>query len=256
MAAQRRRPGVRGPVRRRSRRRRHAARQDRRGGTRGQRPRTADDGTRRPDGRAGLERAGRERTRGRRDLPGARSLGRRRTGAAGTAAPRGRHAGRCRRAGAAAAGAVRFTTPPRRVVGPRRSVPAAHPVVIPGRGRRPAGPPAGTSCPLAPRRQGRTAPQRLVLPCSGTCPERAGALRDPPARRPRGPGTPRVRPAVPRAGRARPGRFRPDVRGSGGHGRSFVDADLGTGRFAALDDVADCAAHAVTAAPRTRPGWR
>ncbi|MFI8231205.1 S9 family peptidase [Streptomyces sp. NPDC085900] len=41
--------------------------------------------------------------------------------------------------------------------------------------------------------------------------------------------------------------FAPDVRGSSGHGRSFVDADLGTGRFAALDDVADCAAHAVTA---------
>ncbi|MFG2470481.1 prolyl oligopeptidase family serine peptidase [Streptomyces canus] len=43
--------------------------------------------------------------------------------------------------------------------------------------------------------------------------------------------------------------FAPDVRGSGGHGRSFVDADLGSGRFAALDDVADCAAHAVTAGP-------
>ncbi|MGW3096702.1 S9 family peptidase [Streptomyces sp. NPDC001102] len=41
--------------------------------------------------------------------------------------------------------------------------------------------------------------------------------------------------------------FAPDVRGSSGHGRSFVDADLGTGRFAALDDVADCAAHVVTA---------
>jgi dipeptidyl aminopeptidase/acylaminoacyl peptidase len=40
--------------------------------------------------------------------------------------------------------------------------------------------------------------------------------------------------------------FAPDVRGSSGHGRSFVDADLGTGRFAALDDVADCAAHVVT----------
>ncbi|MFD9389456.1 S9 family peptidase [Streptomyces sp. NPDC060000] len=43
--------------------------------------------------------------------------------------------------------------------------------------------------------------------------------------------------------------FAPDVRGSSGHGRSFVDADLGTGRFAALDDVADCAAHAVPAGP-------
>ncbi len=43
--------------------------------------------------------------------------------------------------------------------------------------------------------------------------------------------------------------FAPDVRGSSGHGRSFVDADLGTGRFAALDDVADCAAHAVTEGP-------
>ncbi len=43
--------------------------------------------------------------------------------------------------------------------------------------------------------------------------------------------------------------FAPDVRGSGGHGRSFVDADLGSGRFAALDDVADCAGHAVTAGP-------
>ncbi|MFC4500911.1 MULTISPECIES: S9 family peptidase [Streptomyces] len=43
--------------------------------------------------------------------------------------------------------------------------------------------------------------------------------------------------------------FAPDVRGSSGHGRSFVDADLGTGRFAALDDVADCAAHSVSAGP-------
>lgn len=39
--------------------------------------------------------------------------------------------------------------------------------------------------------------------------------------------------------------FAPDVRGSSGYGRSFVDADLGRGRFAAIDDVADCAAHAV-----------
>jgi dipeptidyl aminopeptidase/acylaminoacyl peptidase len=43
--------------------------------------------------------------------------------------------------------------------------------------------------------------------------------------------------------------FAPDVRGSSGHGRSFVDADLGAGRFAAIDDVADCAAHAVLAGP-------
>jgi dipeptidyl aminopeptidase/acylaminoacyl peptidase len=41
--------------------------------------------------------------------------------------------------------------------------------------------------------------------------------------------------------------FAPDVRGSSGHGRSFVDADLGKGRFAAIDDVADCAAHAILA---------
>ncbi|MFE9776231.1 S9 family peptidase [Streptomyces sp. NPDC005931] len=39
--------------------------------------------------------------------------------------------------------------------------------------------------------------------------------------------------------------FAPDVRGSSGYGRSFVDADLGTGRFDALNDVADCAAHAI-----------
>ncbi|PJM92198.1 prolyl oligopeptidase family serine peptidase [Streptomyces sp. CB01373] len=37
--------------------------------------------------------------------------------------------------------------------------------------------------------------------------------------------------------------FAPDVRGSSGYGRSFVDADLGRGRFAAIEDVADCAAH-------------
>ncbi|GAA2195702.1 prolyl oligopeptidase family serine peptidase [Streptomyces bangladeshensis] len=43
--------------------------------------------------------------------------------------------------------------------------------------------------------------------------------------------------------------FAPDVRGSSGYGRSFVDADLGRGRFAALDDVADCAGHAVLAGP-------
>ncbi|MFI0231778.1 S9 family peptidase [Streptomyces sp. NPDC017086] len=41
--------------------------------------------------------------------------------------------------------------------------------------------------------------------------------------------------------------FAPDVRGSSGYGRSFVDADLGRGRLAAIDDVADCAAHAVLA---------
>ncbi|MFD3327495.1 S9 family peptidase [Streptomyces sp. NPDC058701] len=39
--------------------------------------------------------------------------------------------------------------------------------------------------------------------------------------------------------------FAPDVRGSSGWGRSFVDADLGAGRFAAIHDVADCAAHVV-----------
>ncbi|MFJ6793136.1 S9 family peptidase [Streptomyces sp. NPDC091268] len=39
--------------------------------------------------------------------------------------------------------------------------------------------------------------------------------------------------------------FAPDVRGSSGWGRSFVDADLGAGRFAAIADVADCAAHVV-----------
>jgi dipeptidyl aminopeptidase/acylaminoacyl peptidase len=37
--------------------------------------------------------------------------------------------------------------------------------------------------------------------------------------------------------------FAPDVRGSSGSGRAFRDADLGAGRFAAIDDVADCAAH-------------
>ncbi len=39
--------------------------------------------------------------------------------------------------------------------------------------------------------------------------------------------------------------FAPDVRGSSGWGRPFVDADLGAGRFAAIDDVADCAAHVI-----------
>ncbi len=39
--------------------------------------------------------------------------------------------------------------------------------------------------------------------------------------------------------------FAPNVRGSSGFGKSFVDADLGAGRFAAIDDVADCAAHVV-----------
>ncbi|GAA3387772.1 S9 family peptidase [Streptomyces roseoviridis] len=41
--------------------------------------------------------------------------------------------------------------------------------------------------------------------------------------------------------------FAPDVRGSSGWGRSFRDADLGEGRFAAIDDVADCAAHVIEA---------
>lgn len=39
--------------------------------------------------------------------------------------------------------------------------------------------------------------------------------------------------------------FAPNVRGSSGFGRSFVDADLGAGRFAAVDDVADCAQYLV-----------
>ena len=39
--------------------------------------------------------------------------------------------------------------------------------------------------------------------------------------------------------------FAPNVRGSSGFGRSFVDADLGAGRFAAIDDVADCALHLI-----------
>ena len=39
--------------------------------------------------------------------------------------------------------------------------------------------------------------------------------------------------------------FAPNVRGSSGFGRSFVDADLGAGRIAAVDDVADCALHLV-----------
>ncbi|MER5741270.1 alpha/beta fold hydrolase [Streptomyces sp. NPDC002262] len=43
--------------------------------------------------------------------------------------------------------------------------------------------------------------------------------------------------------------FAPDVRGSSGWGRTFRDADLGEGRFAAIDDVADCVAHAVGAGP-------
>ncbi|WP_189600294.1 S9 family peptidase [Streptomyces lateritius] len=41
--------------------------------------------------------------------------------------------------------------------------------------------------------------------------------------------------------------FAPDVRGSAGWGRSFRDADLGEGRFAAIEDVADCAAHVIEA---------
>ncbi|MGW7051525.1 S9 family peptidase [Streptomyces sp. NPDC054887] len=47
--------------------------------------------------------------------------------------------------------------------------------------------------------------------------------------------------------------FAPDVRGSSGSGRSFVDADLGKGRFDAINDVADCAAHAVMTG-RADPG--
>ncbi|GAA2278055.1 hypothetical protein GCM10010430_75030 [Kitasatospora cystarginea] len=40
--------------------------------------------------------------------------------------------------------------------------------------------------------------------------------------------------------------FAPDVRGSLGAGRSFVNADLGDRRFAAINDVADCATHLIT----------
>ncbi|MFB7864573.1 S9 family peptidase [Streptomyces sp. NPDC056069] len=39
--------------------------------------------------------------------------------------------------------------------------------------------------------------------------------------------------------------FAPDVRGSSGWGRTFRDADLGAGRFAAIQDVAACAAHVI-----------
>ncbi|MFD3533246.1 S9 family peptidase [Streptomyces sp. NPDC058664] len=41
--------------------------------------------------------------------------------------------------------------------------------------------------------------------------------------------------------------FAPDVRGSSGWGRSFRDADLQEGRFAAIEDVAACVAHVVEA---------
>lgn len=41
--------------------------------------------------------------------------------------------------------------------------------------------------------------------------------------------------------------FAPDVRGSSGHGRTFLGADRGAARLAAVDDVADCAAHLVDA---------
>ncbi|MFF7813707.1 S9 family peptidase [Streptomyces sp. NPDC007945] len=39
--------------------------------------------------------------------------------------------------------------------------------------------------------------------------------------------------------------FAPDVRGSSGWGRTFRDADLGEGRFSAIDDVAECVAHII-----------
>ncbi|WP_127784851.1 prolyl oligopeptidase family serine peptidase [Rhodococcus sp. X156] len=39
--------------------------------------------------------------------------------------------------------------------------------------------------------------------------------------------------------------FAPNVRGSGGFGRTFVHADEGDKRFAGIDDVADCVAHLV-----------
>ncbi|MFI0827354.1 alpha/beta fold hydrolase [Streptomyces roseolus] len=39
--------------------------------------------------------------------------------------------------------------------------------------------------------------------------------------------------------------FAPDVRGSSGWGRTFRDADLGEGRFSAIEDVAECVAHVI-----------
>jgi dipeptidyl aminopeptidase/acylaminoacyl peptidase len=39
--------------------------------------------------------------------------------------------------------------------------------------------------------------------------------------------------------------FAPNVRGSGGFGRTFVHADAKERRFAAIDDVADCVAYLV-----------
>lgn len=41
------------------------------------------------------------------------------------------------------------------------------------------------------------------------------------------------------------GVFAPNVRGSSGFGRSFVEADHGEGRFAAITDVADCTSHLI-----------
>ena len=48
--------------------------------------------------------------------------------------------------------------------------------------------------------------------------------------------------------------FTPNVRGSGGFGRSFMHADDREKRFAAIDDVADCVHHLVSGGLPTRTG--
>ncbi|MFC7512123.1 S9 family peptidase [Streptomyces thermocarboxydus] len=129
------------------------------------------------------------------------------------------------------------------------------PLVLPRRGRLPAGFHPGAPHARAAGRPGRPPARRLVLPRPRPLARRTRALRPPSARRPRGTGTPRPRPLYLELLNRGLDVFAPDVRGSSGHGRSFTDADLGAGRFSAINDVADCAAHVMVEGLADPGGW-
>ena len=79
----------------------------------------------------------------------------------------------------------------------------------------------------------------MVAPPAGGC--RADRGDDLPARRPRGTVPARLQRDLPPLLDAGITVVTPNVRGSGGFGRAFLHADDKERRFAAIDDVADCA---------------
>src|SRR5690606_12353537 len=123
-------------------------------------------------------------------------------------AARGAPGGAARRPRGARGRPVRLPAARRRVVAAAGPA-AAHPVVVPRRGRGHGRPPARPPDVHEPGGPRRTHPRRLVLPGSRPRPRRARPLRRAPARRARGTGTPGPAPALPRPPRPGPRRLRP-----------------------------------------------